>query len=275
VRASAPAAQEALWGLDYEVTGDRRLIARLKAKAPARAVPALAALDAASQAAWANWRATRNPAVLFTFAGDPGLVRAVRAAWPSRDRDASLILDTLEETLEINALFPEKGWESNQRRARFNRRNLVAHLDRASAQGRRPKVLFKMGESHMMRGVNWTGNFDVGSLVPEAAELRGGKAFSFLAGGAGADARHGVLNPTDMSVADAPVDMFAQLGLQFLIDGLGAPGPAVLDLRPLWPLLGSVRRLKALNNPSAVKTLLAFDALVVLPGTTGARMLVG
>jgi hypothetical protein len=131
-----------------------------------------------------------------------------------------------------------------------------------------------MGESHMMRGVNWTGNFDVGAMVPEAAQLRGGRAFSFLIGGGGPAARHGVLNPTDMTVADAPVDMFEQLGLKFLVDGIGAPGPMLIDLRPLWPLLSGTKRLKAFNNPDAVKTILSFDALVILPGSTGATMLV-
>ncbi|HEY2177110.1 MAG TPA: hypothetical protein VGH15_00885, partial [Caulobacteraceae bacterium] len=153
VSASAPGGVPALWGLDYEVTGDRRLIHRLKLKAPPMARAPLARLEAASLDAWAAWRASHDPARLFTFAGDPGLVRAVRAAWPRPDADADLILATLEETLEINALFPAKGWESNQRRCRFNRANLVRHLARAAARGRRPKVMFKMGESHLMRGV--------------------------------------------------------------------------------------------------------------------------
>ena len=273
VRASAPADQEALWGLDYEVTGDRRLIERLKRKAPPPARPALARLDQASLAAWAAWRQTHNPGVLFTFAGDPALVRAVREAWLHPDADTDLILATLEETLEINALFQAKTWESNERRARFNRANLVAHFKRAAVRGRTPKVMFKMGESHMMRGPNWTGNFDVGSLVHEAAELRGGKAFSFLVGGGGPKALHGEINPTNMTVNDAPVDMFDELGLKFLIDGVGATTPTLIDLRPLWPLLSGAKRMKAFNNPDAVKTILSFDALVFLPGTTGATML--
>ena len=273
VRAAVPADREALWGLDYEVTGDRRLIARLKAKAPASLGPALAALEAASAGAWAKWRATRNPAALFTFSGDPQLVRAVRAAWPRPDAAADLILETLEQTLAINALFPTRNWDSNELRARFNRANLAAFLNRAAARGRRPRVMFKMGESHLMRGVNWTGNFDVGSLAHEAAALRGGHAISVLVGG-GRGARHGVLNPTDMSVADAPVDMFAQLGLGFLIDGLGGEGPTLVDLRALRAPLGSTARLKAFDNPQAARIINAYDALIAWPGTTATRMLV-
>ena len=273
VRAATPGRRDVVWGLDYEVTGDRRLIERLAAKAPASAHAALTALDQASQTAWATWAKTHNPGVLFTFAGDPKLVRAVRDAWSKRDADVSLILDTLEQTLEINALFPGKGWESNELRCRFMRANFVAHLDRAAAKGRRPKVMIKMGESHTMRGVSWTGNFDIGSLVPEAAALRGGKAFSVLVGG-GRNGRHGVLNPTNMTVAAAPVDMFQELGLQFLVDAIPGGGPQLVDLRPLRGLLSSASSLKALNNADAVRTIFATETLIAWHGSTATEMLV-
>lgn len=274
VRTAIPAKHAVLWGLDYEMACDRRLIERLQAKVPGSAKAALDTLDRVSETARETWRATRNPGALFTFSGDPELVRAVRRAWPSADADASRILDTLEETLEINRLFGSgKGWESNERRARFNRANLVALLDAASIEGRRPKVLFKMGESHMMRGVNWTGNFDVGSLVPEIAAMRGGKTFSFLVGG-GRNSHHGVLNPTDMSVVDKPADMFEQLGLLFLANAASQPGPVLIDLRPLRALVSSTRAQLALNNPEAVRNIHAFDAMIVWNGSTATRMLV-
>lgn len=274
VRAAVPGQRAAIWGIDYEVTGDRRLIARLKAKAPAAARPALTILERASLDAWAAWRQAHNPGLLFTFSGDPQLVRDLRTTWPGRDRDVEAILDTLEETLEINRLYPTKGWESNERRARFNRRNLVAHLDAASAEGRRPKVMFKMGETHMMRGVTTVGDFDVGSLIHEAAALRGGKAFSIIAGG-GRNGLHGVFDPTNMSVADAPAEMLdGYMGLGFLTAALAGPGPVLVDLRPLRPMVASPTRLAALNNSEAVRAIFAFDMLLIWNGSTGARMLV-
>jgi hypothetical protein len=274
VRAAAPKGHEALWGLDYEVTGDRRLIARLKAKAPASAKPAMATLEAASTGAWATWAKTHNPGQLFTFSGDPALVRAVRAAWPRPDADAARILTTLEETLEINRLYPGQGWASNERRARFMRANLVAHLNAATAQGRRPKVLFKMGETHMMRGPSTTGNFDVGSLIAEAAVLRGGRSFSMIVG-AGPKSRHGVFNPSNMSVADAPGDMLDDfMGLGFLTAPTAGQGPVLIDLRPLRALLSSQVRLAEFANSEAVRAVFAFDTLLIWNGSTGARMLV-
>src|SRR5262249_41370944 len=146
VRAAVPGRRDVLWGIDYEVSGDRRLIARLRAKAPSSARAALDALDQASQHAWDTWRSTHNPGVLFTFGGDPSRVRTLRNAWPHRDADVDNILNTLEQTLEINALFQQgRGWDSNELRARNMRANLVRHLDRAAAENRRPKAMFKMG----------------------------------------------------------------------------------------------------------------------------------
>ena len=276
VRGSVAPGHEALWGVDYEITGDRRLIERLKAKAPASARTAVMALDQASSAAWANWRTSHNPGVLFTFSGDPALVHAVRAAWPSRDADVDRILSTLEETLEINRLYGSgRGWESNERRSLLMRRNFVNHLNRAAAEGRRPKALFKMGETHLMRGVTSTGDFDVGTLIHEAAALRGGKAFSIIAGG-GKGARHGVLNPTVMSTVEAPVDMLAGfMGLGFMLEAFAGNDPVLVDLRPLRALLGSESRLKELANPEAARAVFAFDTLLIWNGSTPAEMLLG
>jgi hypothetical protein len=274
VRAAVPRGREALWGVDYEVTGDRPLIARLQAKAPGSARAALAALDRASQAAWSTWRTSHNPGVLFTFSGDPALVRAVRAAWRERDPEADRILTTLEETLEINRLYGAgQGWASNERRSRLMRRNFVDHLNRAAAHGPRPKALFKMGETHMMRGVSSTGNFDLGTLIHEAAALRGGKAFSLIAGG-GKGGRHGVLNPALMTTEAAPADMLAGfMGLGFMLEAFAGPTPLVVDLRPLRALLASETRLKELANPEAARAVFAFDAMLILNGSTPAEML--
>lgn len=272
-RASVPGRQVAIWGLDYEVVADRRLIARLQDKAPRGARAALQTLAAASDAAWETWRTTHNPGAFFTFSGDPDLVRAVKAAWRNPDDDATRILETLEETLEINLLFFNRTWDSNERRARLMRRNFADHLNRADADRRQPKVMVKLGENHVQRGVNWTGNFDVGSLVHEAAELRGGRAFSLLIGG-GIEGRHGVLNPTNMSTADAPATMLAEMGMAAFVNAAPSDGPMVLDMRPLRRLLSTTANLREYNNPDAVKNIFAFDVIVTWPRSTAAQMLV-
>ena len=93
--------------------------------------------------------------------------------------------------------------------------------------------------------------------------------------GAGPKSRHGVLNPTDMSVADAPADMLDDfMGLGFLTAPTVDQGPVLIDLRPLRALLTSPTRIAELANSEAVRAVFAFDTLLVWNGSTGARMLV-
>lgn len=128
VRAMVPHSARALWGTDYEVLGERTLIRSLMESAPASARPALDALDQASVTAREKARAESNPEALLMFSGNPALVAAVREAWPDPDAANALILDTLAETMAINQLMRESGWRSNERRAQFNRAQMVRLL---------------------------------------------------------------------------------------------------------------------------------------------------
>lgn len=272
VRGLVPHNDHAIWGLDYEVLGDRQLIERLKVRAPASARAALAVLDKASLDGWARWKAEKNPELLPMFSLKPELVRAVQAVWKSPDPQSAVMLDVLAETLEINLLQQETGWGSNKRRADFNRATLIRLLSEAKAETP-PKVLFKFGSTHTMRGVTWTGIFDIGSLAAEAAALRGGKSFHLLVGG-GANSTHGVLDATDMSVKVEPVDMLGpEFGMDFLLDVMPKSGLGLLDLRPLRRLASSAGRLKELNNPEAVRVIHAYDMMLVWNGSTATTVL--
>ncbi len=178
-RAAVPGSGQAIWGIDYEVGGDRRIIQLLKAKhKPAAAERALEALEAASNASWAQYDQTRNPQFIFSFAGDPTLVAAVRTAWPGVDSESAWMLETLEETLTINQLWvSNQGWASNQRRATFNRSNVRRF--RASAPN--SKVFFKMGASHMVRGLSHTQVLDIGNEMSEDADAIRAKSYHVMA----------------------------------------------------------------------------------------------
>jgi hypothetical protein len=154
------------WGADYEVFADRQLISRLEEKRkPAKATEHLGHLRAASDAAWLKYEETKSPQYIYSFSGDPALVRAVRDQWTNRDDETSDILNTLEETLEINKLYMSgKNWQSNHRRATFLRTNFINHWNAEKKKRRNPKVFAKFGSSHMVRGRNNTGTFDLGTL---------------------------------------------------------------------------------------------------------------
>lgn len=255
-----------IWGLDYEVGSDRRLIARLKAKRkPAAAEAALTTLEAASNASWAQYEATHSPQHIYSFAGDPALVRAVRDNWLSPDADAALILETLEETFAINQLWVQgQGWRSNERRAQFNRRNLRRYWAEEKAHGHAPRVMFKFGSSHMVRGVSYTQSHDIGTQIAEIAEAEGGKSFHLMVL-PGAGAQHAAMDPTSFTYRPT-ADTYYDIGLEPLLAAVHPDAMTLIDLRPLRPLVFGARH-KALDA-DLVRTIHGFDALLVMTGST-------
>jgi hypothetical protein len=272
VRAAAPGPSPVFWGMDYEVGADRRMLTLLEAapKSPA-AVRALAALRTASAASWARFDETHNPQFMYSFVGDPALVRAVRAAWPKPDPRSAWVLDTLEETFEINGLWvARKGWESNKRRVDFMRANFRRHWRAATAAGSAPKVMFKMGANHLIRGLTSVDVFDLGTLIQEVAFMGGGHAFNMMVI-PGRDARVAVFDPSKFTYATGgPKDGY-QEGLELLTDQPLAEGMTLFDLRPLRPLAQGRRM--AVAYPELVKTVMGFDTLLVMSGSTPSQNL--
>jgi hypothetical protein len=269
VRRAFPVIQGVLWGLDYEVLQDRRLIAMLGNAVPDSARPAIKALADASAASWKKFDETRNPQFIFSFSGDPALVRAVRTAWPNAGPAVTLILDVLEGTLEANAFWAAgKVYESNLRRTQLMRSMLAQHWRGAKAMGRAPRTFFKFGSSHMQRGRDVTHCYDVGELAASIATLEGGTSFHLAAGPS--TGQHGQFNPSTMQVMPGPSEYFEELGIPYLA-GLAFPeGMTVVDLRPLRPIL---TKGMAEFSPAAVNTILGFDAILIMPGTTATAML--
>ncbi|MEZ5957353.1 MAG: hypothetical protein R3C27_09110 [Hyphomonadaceae bacterium] len=270
VRAARPGRTQAIWGLDYEVGGDRRLIQLLKARRkPAAAEAALAVLESASAASWAQYAETRGPQYIFSFSGDPALVAAVRAVWPSADPEAQSILTTLEETLVINQLWTQRrGWESNQRRAELNRANLRRYW---AAEGERnPKVMFKFGASHMVRGLSHTQVIDIGTHVSERAQLAGQKSFH-VGVFPGAGSRLAQLDPSTWTYRQVEAGTYTEEGMTPLMSAAYSDGFTLIDLRPLRALVFG-RRHKDLDA-DLVRTIHGFDVLLVLSGSTASANL--
>ncbi len=266
VRAAVPADQQAFWGVDYEVGGDRLLIGKLKAMPkPKAAEEALATLEAASEAAWAKYATEKNPGLIFTFSGDPALVRAVRDVWPDCNAEASRILTTLEETLEINRLWVTgEGFDSNVRRSTFIRTNFLAHWQAERAAGRMPKVFAKMGSSHLMRGRNSTETYDLGSLVPELATMAGVKTLQ-VAIMPGATSQVAVFDPVAWSYTPASAKDGYTKGLEPLYAAAFEDGFTLINLRLLRPILGGGR---TDVEPELMRTVYGYDFLLLMTGST-------
>ena len=258
---AVPRSTRAIWGIDYEVMADRHLIREMKARSkPAAARAALARLETASAASWAKYNATHNPQFIFSFAGDPKLVADVRAAWPGADEGTEVILDTLEQTLAINALFVAgKGYESNLLRAKLLRSNLLRYWHK-----KRPKdgVFMKMGAAHLTRGLNITDVFDVGTMVPELAAVGGGQSFQLMVlPGPGTQTSN--FDPTTFRYVPGNRNQYGE-GME-LFDQAVLPGEFTLfDTAPLRPLASSF----ASGVPLPLwRVIHGFDAVLVMTGS--------
>jgi hypothetical protein len=267
MRAALPGRRPFLWGCDYEVGGDRRLIAMLRTmRKPAAAQAALIALEAASNASWARYHETRNPQFIYGFSGDPALVGAVRSAWPGANAQAREILTSLEETFEINRLFMSgRGYDSNLRRSRLLRTNFLNHW---RAERAPPKVFMKFGASHLMRGVNTTDTFDLGALVPEIAGLAGTRSYSLLVlAGAGRDT--GNFDPTTYSYRAGRREQY-QAGMEPFTGQAFDDAFTLFDTAPLRPIARSSARDL---HPELIRAIHSFDAILVMSGSTPATNL--
>jgi hypothetical protein len=261
-RAAVPGTAEVIWGIDYEVVADRHLIGELKSRQmPAGARAALARLEAASAASWAKYAATHNPQFIFSFAGAPKLVADLRSAWPGVDARSRVVMDTLEQTLAINALFVSgKGYDSNLLRSKLMRRNFLRYWRGKPDQDR---VFMKMGASHLTRGPSFlTDIFDVGSMVPELVAERGGESFSVMVL-PGPGTQTASMDPSVFRYVPGNRDQYGE-GMDLFDAGI-IPGKfTVFDTAPLRPIAGSYSGEVPLPLWRVIH---GFDAVLIMAGS--------
>lgn len=267
-RTALPNAAEVFWGLDYEVASDRPLLQRLHdMDRPASSDEPLDALIAASGASWSKYDESGSPKFIFSFAGDPGLVTAVADAWPNPSAEASWILDTLRETLAINQLWMQgRGWDSNARRANLFRSNFLKHWQAAGQNGDKPKVMVKLGGNHVVRGRNYTGTFDLGTLLPEIAAADDSRSFSILVL-PGSGSMTAVLNPSTWTYSAQPGKDGYASGLEVLANAAYDDAFTLIDLAALRPVVGSSSKRYGAEVAQVVH---GFDMLLIMSGSSAA-----
>ena len=271
-RGASSSSTPVIWGLDYELEADRRLIAMLKTRATARARAALDAVEADSRKTWARYAQTHNPGFIYSFGGDTNLVHTLIEAWPDPDPDSAWILRTLEQTLAINKLqMKGDGFGSNQLRSALIRENFLKHWSRAAGADRSPRVMVKMGASHLVRGRSTVETFDLGSLLPELAALNGRPSFSLLVL-PGEGSKTAVFDPTRIRYAAAPPKDNYGRDLEPITRAVLDSGYTLFDLRPLRGVLDW--RVNRLASPELLRVVHGFDALLVMTGSTASANLV-
>lgn len=271
---AASPVRPALWGLDYDIMADRYALARLQTLASTEAERAAAGqLRALADSLLRRAMAERNPGLIMMFGGPPEPVQALRAAFaPPPGSPADRIIRELEQTLVINGHWMAgQGYLSNEARARWNKEQLGRMLREATAaDGTLPRVMFKFGAYHMMRGRTGTDVYDIGSLASELADAQGGRTLHlYVVGGPGS--QHAAMDPTVLQYRPAPGDLGSAAWARPLAELADPAHWTVFDLRPLRPLLAA-RRLGPVPEQLA-RTIWAFDMMIILSGSTPSTML--
>ena len=194
----------------------------------------------------------------------------MREAWPDPDPRSRIILNTLEQTLAINRLWVEgKAWESNQARAALQRQNFLRYWQAEKQRGAAPRVMAKYGASHIVRGRSQTAVFDLGTLLPEIAEIEGEHSISMMVvPGAGASIAR--LNPATWDFeSSAPKDNYGR-GIEPLTNAAYENTFTLIDLVALRPVVGMNRR--DLDD-ELFRIIHGFDMLLVMSGSTPSGVL--
>jgi hypothetical protein len=255
-----------IWGLDYDVWGDRYWLRRLERIVRPAARPVVTAAIARADSGFARVR-RGDPSQIFSFTAPESVFVALRqAVQPEPGSEAAGILEVLERTVAINRPFlAGQNYQSNLGRVTNLKQNFLTSWREAQrAGGPTPKVLFKFGAYHMWRGINPIRMFDVGNLAASLAEIEGGHSFHiYVVGGPGTE--HARFDITRLAYVPRPVEHVAAGHMGAVRQALAADGWSVFDIRPLRALIQN-RRLR--DVPLELEQIITgFDAIVVLTGS--------
>lgn len=254
-----------IWGLDYEVSADRLLLRELEQLAPAGNRDIVRRARELADSGFAALVTQGNPTRLFAWSAPDSVFIALRTAFGSNPpQRASAIIDLLDRTARINRHFlNRRGYESNLDRSAFLRQNFAAAL----AATPDARVVFKFGGAHMMRGWTYTHTLDLGTAAAIEAESRGDQSYHVLMlGGPGAKTtRMNIVKARYEPIGSAELD---EPVLAWLRPAVPDSGWVVFDMRPVRSAY--LARGRQTLSPVQDRFLLAYDAIVVLSGSTPA-----
>lgn len=254
-------------GLDYDVMGDRYWLRRLADITPHSGKGVVARAVALADSGFARVVQSGDPSALFAWSARDSVFGALwNAARPSPGSEGARIIDIFHRTVRINRAFlAGDTYKSNLERAAFMRENLINELARNRVKGQLPRIVFKFGAYHMMRGFTGTRVLDLGTIADVLAAGEGKTTFNVLIVG-GAEARHAQMNITRLEYEPAGGSSLASPEMAWVNAATPGSGWVVFDLRPVRADYFD-RRGRSLT-PVQERQLMAFDAVVVLTGST-------
>lgn len=254
-------------GLDYDVMGDRYWLRRLADMAPHSGKDVVARAVALADSGFARVVQTGDPSQLFAWsAGDSVFAGLWNAVHPSPGSEGARIIDVFHRTSRINRAFlAGENYKSNAERAGLMRENLINELARNRVKGQLPRIVFKFGAFHMMRGFTGTRVIDLGTSADVLAAAEGKTTFNVLIVG-GAEARHAQMNITRLEYEPASGASLQGPEMAWVNAATPASGWVVFDLRPVRAAYFDTRGRTL--TAAQERQLMAFDAIVVLTGST-------
>ena len=256
-----------VWGLDYDVSGDRMFLRELEALAPPAQREIVTRVRELADRGFTQLVQQGNPSQLFAFSAPDSVIRKLRNAFGSQPpARAKAIIDVLERTTAINRLFLSgRGYESNLMRSAYMRENLARALGDAERSGRSPRVLFKFGGSHMMRGYNYTHALDLGTAAAVYAEAKGERSYNILVVG-GKGSRSTRMNIVKAQYEPTGTAELSDANLAWLVPAVVDGEWSVFDLRSAK--VEYLRRRSSGLTAVQDRFLHAYDAIVVIGGST-------
>ncbi len=172
------------WGIDQEFFGSGGWIldSILATKPGPHAAAAVRALKAEEQRDSALAKQTGNPGNLFLIAASDAELSAVQSLLKKEgSKQANELFSELTVSHEIYRE-NQKGWsDANARRARLLKQNFQRDITSA---GPNQRVLIKLGDWHLYKGLNPLNQLDLGDYIAEIADVNGAKSLHICVLGA-------------------------------------------------------------------------------------------
>lgn len=257
-----------LWGLDQEFIGSAGwLLDQILATNPGKAaMNAITRLKHEEQEAAARAKKTGDSRELFMLtASELELTKVSGVLQGDASSKAQALFGELIESREIYLKNMQGSYESNTQRARLLKRNFSRDLDRASVDGKSPRVLVKFGDWHLYKGYNPLHQRDLGNYIAEIADGHGSTSLHICILGAKGTRRFsgGYGRPANLEKFVTDEDE-SYRWLKPAIDDQVPDGWTLFDLRRLrFQELGPV-------DVDMERLIYGYDLLIIIPESTPA-----
>lgn len=259
-----------VWGLDQEFLGSAGwLLDSVIATHPGpKAMAALTRMRAEERTAAAEAQVNGDPSKLLMMSANKDEVEEVsRLLKVEGTAAANKLWGEFVDSHSIYWKNMQRDPDSNGKRARLLKRNLLANISAAPASGVKPRVLLKFGDWHLYKGFNPLHQLDLGNFVAELADGQGSRSLHIAVLGAkGVHRMYAGYNRPERLEPFVMTDDKDYGWLKPLVENQVSGAWTVYDLRRLrFQKMGTL-------DAGLERLIYGYDLLVLVPELTPAEM---